>query len=169
MQQLLALATSLLAWLATTTTAAPSSKEKGIPLEFPVGISPGAQPMPPADKMPSQPPRFLPGIKYVHVDNYTVEVYAYDCPCRRVFERYCTAYLRHAVEGKCYTVSHYVKSMRVSDALVGEHNRLGCRVWPTMDCQGVSLELTFTDNTGCRDPSMVGDFEYRSFACWHYA
>ncbi|PHH59897.1 hypothetical protein CDD81_2385 [Ophiocordyceps australis] len=166
--QLLALSTTLVACLVTTTTATPS-KEKGIPLEFPVGISTGTWPAPPAAKARSQPPRFLPGIKYVHVDNYTVGVFSFDCPCRRVFDRYCTAFWRPALEGQCYTVSHYVKSMSVSDALVGEHNRLGCRVWPTMDCQGVSLELSFTDNTGCRDPSLVGDFEYRSFACWHYS
>lgn len=100
--------------------------------------------------------------------NYTFTVFNSDCPCKRSNLRYCTWFRRqHVRDGWCYPISHYAKSTRVQDPLVSKHNRLECRMYTGLHCDGVALEMTFVDNTRCREPVGEGTIGYRSFACHH--
>ncbi|KAL3961427.1 hypothetical protein ACCO45_002950 [Purpureocillium lilacinum] len=101
---------------------------------------------------------------------YTLTIYNSDCWCRRSRMRFCTWYKRDAVvDGRCYPISHYARSMLAYDPLISMHNRLVCKAWQGLRCDDLGLELGFVDNTRCREP-VVGDelkLKYRSFSCHH--
>ena len=100
---------------------------------------------------------------------YSVTVDNADCPCQRSHLRYCTWFRREGVlDGRCYPISHYAESMRVYDPLVTERNRLSCKVYRGLYCDGVSAEMTFRDNVRCREPRFgESKIRYRSFTCRH--
>ncbi|KAM4067060.1 hypothetical protein HRG_001064 [Hirsutella rhossiliensis] len=103
--------------------------------------------------------------------NYTITVFNSDCPCRRTHLRYCTWFRRQRVrDGRCYPISHYAQSTRVLDPLVSERNRLACRIYTGLHCDGLGFELTFVDSTRCREPAHFASKQnigYRSFVCYH--
>ncbi|POR33201.1 hypothetical protein TPAR_06605 [Tolypocladium paradoxum] len=100
--------------------------------------------------------------------SYTIIVDNADCPCQRGHLRFCTRFRREGVlDGHCYPVSHYVQSMRVYDPLISERNRLSCKVYQGLGCEGVTMEMTFWDNTLCREPRITEKVQYRSFSCYH--
>ncbi|UNI23921.1 hypothetical protein JDV02_009712 [Purpureocillium takamizusanense] len=101
---------------------------------------------------------------------YTLTIYNSDCWCRRGRMRMCTSYKRDGVlDGRCYPISHYARSMQAYDPLISMHNRLVCKAWQGLRCDGLGLELGFVDNTRCREPVAGEEFklEYRSFSCHH--
>lgn len=101
--------------------------------------------------------------------DYTITIDNADCPCQRSRLRYCTRFRRERVlDGHCYPISHYAESMRVYDPLITERNRLSCKVYRGLDCDGVNAEMTFRDNVLCREPRFdERKVKYRSFTCHH--
>ncbi|PNY29599.1 hypothetical protein TCAP_00487 [Tolypocladium capitatum] len=101
--------------------------------------------------------------------NYTITIENADCPCLRSRLQYCSRFRREGVVDKhCYSISHYVETIRVFDPLISDLNPLLCKVYRGQECSGRSTEVTFRDNVLCREPKSNGkQLKYRSFSCHH--
>lgn len=98
--------------------------------------------------------------------NYTI--YNDDCPCSRDRIQFCTRYRREGVkDGKCFTISHGSKSMRVWDPIISDTNHLVCNIFLGLNCDGATTQIfSFGDNTLCVDAPKSAK-GYRSFMCHH--